>query len=143
MTSDNSGKNDTPPLNESVQKQMTIATSKKDEKQEMELEHDDSDSTICYDYIDQANENIQDEPVDVYKGSNVMIQKENAPSKIVTPPQTITTESRKLTLRKRTQKLQRTLLEASTIQRQNIMTTRHKNIKSNKSTKKVYQCKTK
>ena len=118
---------------------MTIASSRKNENPGTKLEHDDSDSTICYNYIDQLNENtsnIHDEPVEVYPGSQVKTQEENAPSKIVTLPPISITESRKLTLRKRTQKLQRPLIEASTIQMQNITTTRHKNIKLKKSTKK-------
>ena len=118
---------------------MTIASSRKNENPGTKLEHDDSDSTICYDYIDQLNENtsnLHDEPVDVYPGPQVKTQEENAPAKIVTPPPISITERRKLTLRIRTHKQQRPLIEA-TIQMQNIMTTRHKNSKLKKSTKRL------
>ena len=85
-----------------------MPVAKRDENPDTKLEHEDSDSTICYDYIDQLKENtlnIYDEPVDVYPGSQVKTQEEKTPSKTVTPPPTSITESRKLTLRKRTQKM--------------------------------------
>ena len=140
---DNSGKNDTPPVNESVQMQTTIATSEMDEKHESECEYDDSDSTICYEYTDYLKEKRLEEPAEMYKEPNIQIHKENAPAEIVTSPQIIKSESRILTLRKRTQKLKRPLFEASTIQMQNITTTGHKNIKSKQIKQKVFPSKTK
>ena len=141
-----SSKTVTPPLtntNESRKlrkrtQKMTLANSRKKENPGTKLEHDDSDSTICYDYIDQINENtsnLRDEPVDVYPVPQIKTQEENASAKIVTSPLISITERRKLTLRKSTQKQQRPLIEA-TIQKQNIMNTRDKNSKLKKSTKK-------
>ena len=133
--SDNSEKDIIPLSNESDQTQLKTATVKTDEKHESECEHD-SDSTICYEYTDYLKEKLHEEPAEVYKELNTQTQKENVPSEIVTPSQLIKSESRILTLRKRTQKLKRALTGASTTQMQNITNIGHKNIKVKKSIKK-------
>ena len=162
-TLDNTGKNGIPLTKERDQKQIenpdtklehedsdsTICYEQIDQSKENELvnetsctklEHDDSDSTINYEYSDQSIKNISkihDEPLDVYSGPQLEPQEENAPLKIATLPPISIMESRKLTLRKRSQKLHKPLIEAPTTQMKRIMTRNHKNVKSKKSTKKL------
>ena len=159
-SSDNSGNDETPLTLESVQMLMTNDDSKVDERQELEWEHDDSESTICYDYMDYMQENRNEES-DLettltiaitthrdhstaettdkgYDGSNAMKQKENEPPENVTPPQTTKSESRKKTLRIRLQKLKKHQLDASTTQTQNITNPGPKNTKANKILKKSH-----
>ena len=137
VTSSLTNTNESRKLRKRTQK-MSLAISRKKENTSTKLEYYDSDSTIYYDYTDEINENIsnlRDEPVDVYPVPQTKTQEEHASAKIVTSPPISVIERRKLTLRKSTQKQRRPLIEA-TIQKQNIIITRHKNSKSRQSTKK-------
>ena len=159
-SSDNSGNDETPLTLESVQRLMTMDDSKADERQELEREHDDSESTICYDYMDYMKENPNEE-TDLettqkiaitthrdhstakttekgYDRLDAMKQKENEPPENATPSQTAKTESRKKTLRIRSQKLKKHQLDASTTQTQKTTNLGPKNTKATKILKKSH-----
>ena len=103
IPSDKTGNKETPLIDEGVRMQMSIDDSKHDERleSEREREHDDSESTICYEYKDYQQETLNDESDKVYEEHNDMKQTEIELRKNVTPPHTTKPESRKQTLRKR------------------------------------------
>ena len=162
-SSDSSGNDETPFTQESAHIITTKDDSNDDGKQELDLQHDDSESTICYDYMDYMKDNpnakteletCQTTPniaVSMHRdhstvktsdkgddGSDAIKQKDNEPPEKATPAKTAKTKIRKKTLRIRLQKLKKHQLEASTTQTMKISNLGATNTKATKSHKKSH-----
>ena len=160
-SSDNSGNDETPLTLQGVQIPTTKDDSNVDERHELEREHDNSESTICYDYMDYMKENPNAETelgqtthkisITTYRDHltakttdkgydrlDAIKQKDNEPPEKATLAQTAKTEIRKKTLRIRLQKLKKHQLEAPTTQTKKTSNLGPKNTKATKILRKSH-----